>query len=66
MEINFDNIDPNITVEEFLKLQCQEQIERIKKHSEELIKQFEEESAQIRQKLVSRLSVSCPNTSPSM
>lgn len=65
-EINLENLDPNITVEDFLKLQCQQQIDRVKKHSEELIKQFQEESAIVREKLVARLSVPPPNSSPSV
>lgn len=54
--IDLSNIDDEITVEEFLTKQCQEQIDRLKKHSEDLVKQFQAESAEVREKLVKKLS----------
>lgn len=53
--IDVSNIDDDTTVEEFLTKQCNEQIERLKKHSEELVQQFQTESAAVRAKLVQRL-----------
>lgn len=49
------DIDPEITVEDFLKQQCNEQIERLRNHAEQLIQQFQAESAEVREKLVERL-----------
>ena len=54
--IDFSNIDDEITVEEFLTKQCQEQIDRLKMHSEDLVKQFQAESAEVREKLVKKLN----------
>ena len=53
--IDVSTIDDNITVEEYLTKQCNDQIERLRKHSEELVEQFKSESAAVRSKLVQRL-----------
>lgn len=53
--IDLSNISDDITVEEFLTKQCQEQIDRLKQHSEDLIKQFQAESSEVREKLVKKL-----------
>ena len=53
--IDLSNISDETTVEEYLKMQCDKQIERLKKHSEDLVTQFEKESAEVREKLVQRL-----------
>ena len=54
--IDLSNIDDEITVEEFLTKQCQGESDRLKKHSEDLVKQFQAESAEVREKLVKKLS----------
>lgn len=53
--IDVSTIDENITVEQYLTKQCNDQIERLRKHSEELVEQFKNESAAVRAKLVQRL-----------
>ena len=54
--IDIANLDKDMTVEQFLKKQCDEQIQRLRKHSEDLVKQFESESQEVRKKLVQRLA----------
>ena len=51
-EINLQDIDPDITVEEYLRKQCDTQIERLKQHTEQLLQQFKSESQEVREKLV--------------
>ena len=58
--IDVSSIDENITVEEYLIKQCNDQIERLRKHSEELVEQFKNESAAVRSKLVQRLGTDAP------
>jgi CRISPR/Cas system CMR subunit Cmr4 (Cas7 group RAMP superfamily) len=53
--IDLTNVDDTTTVEEYLKQQCNQQIERLKHHSDDLVRQFQAESAEVRQKLVQRL-----------
>lgn len=54
--IDLSNIDDETTVEEYLKMQCDEQIKRLKQHANELVQQFQAESADVRERLVQRLS----------
>jgi hypothetical protein len=49
-------LDESITVEEYLKQECDRQIERLRKHADDLMQQFQAESALVRQKLVQRLT----------
>lgn len=53
--IDVSNIDPEMTVEDYLRKQCTDQIERLKEHAEQLVQQFQQESAEVREKLVQRL-----------
>jgi hypothetical protein len=59
--IDLSNVDENITVEEYLKQQCSIQIERLRKHADDLVHQFQAESSDVREKLVKRLA---PSTLP--
>jgi predicted transcriptional regulator len=54
--IDLDNLDANITVEEYLKHKCNVQIERLRKHADDLVRQFQAESADVRGRLVRRLA----------
>jgi predicted transcriptional regulator len=54
--IDLDNLDENITVEEYLKQECNVQIERLRKHADDLVRQFQAESADVRERLVRRLA----------
>jgi hypothetical protein len=58
--IDVANLDDNITVEEYLKQQCNAQIERLRKHAGELVSQFQAEAAEVREKLVKRLAPASP------
>ena len=53
--IDLSNIDPEMTVEDFLRKQCNDQIEKLKEHAEQLVQQFQNESAEVREKLVQKL-----------
>ncbi|EAY03632.1 hypothetical protein TVAG_161710 [Trichomonas vaginalis G3] len=53
--IDVSNIDPEMTVEDYLRKQCNDQIERLKEHANQLVQQFQQESAEVREKLVQRL-----------
>jgi hypothetical protein len=54
--IDVSGLDQEMTVEEYLKKECEQQIETLGKQSTELIERFQNESAQVREKLVERLA----------
>jgi hypothetical protein len=54
--IDLDNLDENITVEEYLKQECNVQVERLRRHADDLVQQFQAEAADVREKLVRRLA----------
>lgn len=54
--IDIATLDPDMTVEEFLRKQCNDQISRLKEHAEQLVDQFKSESAEVREKLVKSLA----------
>jgi hypothetical protein len=56
--LDLTNIDETTTVEEYLKQQCNQQIDRLRRHSDDLVRQFQTEAAEVRQKLVHRLAPS--------
>jgi hypothetical protein len=56
--IDVANLDDNLTVEEYLKQRCNAQIERVRKHADDLVRQFQAEAAEVREKLVKRLAPS--------
>jgi hypothetical protein len=54
--IDLANMDGTLTVEDYLKQQCNQQIDRLRRHSEDLVRQFQAEAVEVRQKLVRQLS----------
>ncbi|EAX99265.1 hypothetical protein TVAG_112810 [Trichomonas vaginalis G3] len=53
--IDLSNVNPDMTVEDYLRKQCNNQIDRLKEHAEQLVQQFQQEAAEVREKLVQRL-----------
>jgi len=51
-EIDPNSLGPDMTVEDFLKKQCDDQITRLKNHAEKLVEQFQNEAKEVREKLV--------------
>ena len=54
-KINPDEVDDKITVEEYLRKKCDEEIKRLQDHADELVEQFRSESSQVRENLAQKL-----------
>jgi polyhydroxyalkanoate synthesis regulator phasin len=53
--IDFSNLDDQVTVEEYLKQECDHQIERLRRHADDLVRQFQKESDEVKEKLFQKL-----------
>lgn len=55
VEIDVASLDPTITVEQFLRKKCDDEIAKLKEQADVLIQKFKEESAEVRKSLVQEL-----------
>lgn len=54
--IDLSKVSDDTTVEEYLKMLCEEEIKRIQEHSDELVENFKKDANDVKEKLIQKLN----------